>query len=164
MQRLEVIYPDLINLSETTRSFHRAYRTEDEKLEDKRENADKLLNNMNSIYDKYVNGKRNVSIKFGEQPRSIATAIWVARAMLDDVRNKAKKPEFKNKQREFIEILESVQEIIAVCREEVVASHLYGYKERNFLDALKMRVFAVQDELFGSAQIEKGFAYYSKNY
>ena len=94
MQRLEVIYPDLINLSETTRSFHRAYRTEDEKLEDKRENADKLLNNMNSIYDKYVNGKRNVSIKFGEQPRSIATAIWVARAMLDDVRNKAKKPEF----------------------------------------------------------------------
>ena len=84
--------------------------------------------------------------------------------MLDDVRNKANKPAYKDKQRDLLEIFESVQEAIQNCR--TGASNLYVYtdKERNFLHELRMQVWQIRENLFGNQQLEQGFAYYSKNY
>lgn len=144
-------------------SINFAYWTDEQKRRDKFENANKLMKNARNIYDKYVNGNKDALISFGEQPKSVITTLWVARAMLDDVQNKVGKKKFENRQRELLEIFESIEQAINKCIHEA-DTHAYVYEERKFLSELDIYLQQIRKELFGDQQLLTGFAYHSQNY
>ena len=149
--------------SEASCSFNVAYWTDEQKKRDKFNNIFKLTTNASRIYEKYVNGNKEISISFGEQPQSVLTTLWVARAMLDDVQNKVNKKKYENRQRELLEIFESVQQAINKCVNEA-DGHYYCYEDRKFLGELRLSIQGLRKELFGNERLVTGFAYYSQNY
>lgn len=163
-EQLFLCYNHLIQTTGASRSFNTGYWNDEEKHKDKCRNVNKLILNMTAIHDKYVNANKEVDITFGEEPKSIITTLWVARAMLDDVLNKSTKFKFKSKQRELLEIMESVQQAIENCRSEASNPYVYNDKERKFLCELRMQILEIREELFGDQQLVQGFAYHSRNY
>lgn len=149
--------------SEASCSFNVAYWTDEQKKRDKFNNIFKLTTNASRIYEKYVNGNKELSISFGEQPQSVLTTLWVARAMLDDVQNKVNKKKYENRQRELLEIFQSVQQAINKCDNEA-DGHCYCYEDRKFLGELRLYIQGLRKELFGNERLVTGFAYYSQNY
>jgi len=144
-------------------TFNVAYWTDEQKRRDKFNNALSLLKNASRINEKYVNNNKEMSISFGEQPKSVITTLWVARAMLDDVDNKIGKKKFENRQRELLEIFEAVQQAINKCDNEIDGHH-YTYEDRHFIGELRMHLKQIRKELFGDQQLLTGFAYHSQNY
>lgn len=149
--------------TEASCSFNVAYWTDEQKKRDQFKNIFKLTTNASQIYEKYVNNNKEVSISFGEQPKSVLTTIWVARAMLDDVQNKKCKKKYENRQRELLEIFESVQQAILKCDNEA-DGHYYHYEDRKFLGELRLYINGLRKDLFGDQVLLTGFAYHSQNY
>jgi len=164
LERIRELFDNnALTKTEGSCSFNVAYWTDEQKRRDKFNNAFFILNNASRIHKRYVGNNKEISISFGEQPKSVITTLWVARAMLDDVDNKIGKKKYLNRQRELLEIFEAVQQAINKCDCEI-DSHHYTYEDRHFIGELRMHLKQIRKELFENQQLLTGFAYHSQNY
>ena len=144
-------------------SLNAGYYNDQQKQENKTQNLTKLFANLNNLYNKYVLGEK-CNVSFGEEPKSIATIIWVVTAMADDVVRKAESPEYANKKRELLQILIIAQEALLTCVREANKTALYTNDEREFLSRFKDYLFHLRSTLFANEKFEQGLTYYGKIY